>query len=45
MRFGSVVFSIRNSIIGMMCQTSEVSSSVPATGLVIVRTSITFPDG
>ena len=28
MRFGSVVFSIRNSIIGMRSQTSEVSSSV-----------------
>ncbi len=28
MRFGSVVFSIRNSIIGVMSQTSELSSSV-----------------
>jgi hypothetical protein len=28
MRFGSVVFSIRNSIVGMRSQTSELSSSV-----------------
>jgi hypothetical protein len=34
MRFGSVVFSIRNSIIGMRSQTSEVSSSVVYTATI-----------
>jgi hypothetical protein len=34
MRFGSVVFSIRNSIIGMRSKTSEVSSSVVYTATI-----------
>ena len=34
MRFGSVVFSIRNSIIGMRSQTSELSSSVVYTATI-----------
>ena len=34
MRFGSVVFSISNSIIGMRSQTSEVSSSVVYTATI-----------